>query len=106
MTGRVLSPVHRVDNSLNSIGSNFLMSPTGMQNFEFDKGMNQQNHQNHQGQHINHQYNYEINSNQDNSRGGRLNQINNAIFDLERNIADLNRNYKNLMIKLNVRKLI
>ncbi len=32
----------------------------------------------------------------------RLHQINDGIFELERNIADLNRNYKNLMIKLNV----
>lgn len=32
----------------------------------------------------------------------RLHQINDAIFELERNISDLNRNYKNLMIRLNV----
>jgi hypothetical protein len=101
MSGRVLSPVSRAgDTSLNSIGCNFLMSPTGIQNFEFEKGMNQQNYQN---PNLNHQYNYEMNSNQDNSRGEKLNQINNTIFDLERNIADLNRNYKNLMIKLNVK---
>ena len=31
-----------------------------------------------------------------------MNQINDTIFSLERNIAELNRNYKNLLIKINV----
>ena len=31
-----------------------------------------------------------------------LNHINDTIFSLERNIAELNRNYKNLLIKINV----
>jgi hypothetical protein len=31
-----------------------------------------------------------------------LNHINDTIFGLERNIAELNRNYKNLLIKINV----
>jgi ribosomal protein S3 len=31
-----------------------------------------------------------------------LNQINDVIFSLERNIAEMNRNYKNLLIKINV----
>ena len=35
-------------------------------------------------------------------RNNYLNLINNSIFELERNIADMNRNYKNQMIKLNV----
>jgi hypothetical protein len=32
----------------------------------------------------------------------QLTYVNNTIFELERSIADLNRNYKNLLIKLNV----
>jgi hypothetical protein len=32
----------------------------------------------------------------------KLHQINDGIFNLERNIADLNRNYKNMLMKLNV----
>ena len=46
-----------------------------------------------------------INSNNNsnsNSNSNRLNHINDMIFEIERNIADLNRNYKNLMIKFNV----
>jgi hypothetical protein len=35
----------------------------------------------------------------------QLTHVNNTIFELERSIADLNRNYKNLLIKLNVTKI-
>jgi hypothetical protein len=42
------------------------------------------------------------NSREEIDRNNYLNVINNSIFELERNIADMNRNYKNMMIKLNV----
>ena len=36
----------------------------------------------------------------------RLTNVNDQIFELERNISEFNRNYKNLLIKLNVKVLI
>lgn len=77
---------------MNTINSNFLKSPTNFENniniYDESKFQNNVNSIN----------------NTETLKSQRLNQINDAIFELERNISDLNRNYKNLMIKLNVSK--
>jgi hypothetical protein len=41
-------------------------------------------------------------SNKGEIKSSQLNEINDFIFELERSIVDLNRNYKNMMIKINV----